>query len=136
MVSSKNPAFYANFTAPSTADTTQFFQTDDNIAVETLPGIIPNVAFDAGNHNITSMFHVIPLTNVSSTVTAPNDGFFTPVSYRGAFDGSKEGQWLSDWALLEIQTQFENNPTDLNHDGKTDINDYLIFSGRFGYPNI
>jgi len=136
MVSSKNPAFYANFTAPSTADTTQFFQTDDNIAVETLPGIIPNVAFDAGNHNITSMFHVIPLTNVSSTVTAPNDGFFTPVSYRGAFDGSKEGQWLSDWALLEVQEQFGNNPTDLNHDGKTDINDYLIFSGRFGYPNI
>ena len=139
MVSSKNPAIYKPFTAPSTADTTQFFQTDDNIAVETLAGIVPNVTFNGGvntdihsNNQITSDFHVIPTTNVASPVSAPNDGFFTPNQYyRGAFDGSKQGQWLSSWSLVVLQSVYENNPTDINQDGITDTVDYLILIGKF-----
>jgi len=136
MVSSKNPAFYKNFTAPSAADTAQFFTTDDNMAVETLAGIIPSVSFSGDNSQITSMYHVIPVTNLTSPVTAPNDGFFTPVNYRGAFPAGSDNTWLSSWALIKMQTLYENNPTDLNRDGKTDIDDYSIFLSRFNYPDI
>jgi len=129
----KNPAVYKNFTPPSAADTAQFFTTDDNIAVESLAGIVPTVAFNADNSQITQMYHVIPVTNVTSPVSAPNDGFFTPnCYYRGAFDGSKQNQWLSDFALINLQGTYGNNPTDINQDGVTDINDFLILVSKFG----
>ena len=34
---------------------------------------------------------------LTSTVTAPDDGFYTPVNYRGAFDD--KDLWLSDWTF-------------------------------------
>ena len=131
MYTGKNPAVYAPFTAPSTADTTQFFQTDGNIAINTLPGIDYTFAFNANNTQFTDAFHATPLVNLPSTMKAPADGFFSSVNYRGAFDASKKDNWLSGWAMLQIQSLQAANPTDLNGDGKTDADDFLIFVGQF-----
>jgi hypothetical protein len=136
LYSGKNPAIYHAFTVPSPADTTQFFQTDGNVAVNSWPGIDWKIAFSTDNSVMTDPFHVIPTVNMPSTITAPNDGFFTPVSYRGAFDANKKANWLSDWALMQIQTLQNSNPTDLNGDGVTDILDFGIFVGRFGYTDL
>jgi hypothetical protein len=132
MVSGKNPAVYANFTAPSTSDTTQFFQTDGNIAVSAVPGIDFTFAFNANNTQLTDQFHATPLVNLPSTTKPTADGFFSVVNYRGAFDASKKDNWLSGWALMQIQSLQTANPTDLNGDGKTDADDFLIFVGQFG----
>jgi hypothetical protein len=67
-------------------------------------------------------------------LTPPADGFFSIVNYRGAFDAT-QGSWLSDWALMQIQTNQQSNPTDLDNDGDTDVDDFSIFLGRFGEPN-
>jgi hypothetical protein len=136
LVSGKNPALYKAFTVPSPADTTQFFQTDGNIAIDALPGFDWTIAFSPDNSVMTDPFHVIPAVNLMSTMTAPNDGFFTPVSFKGAFDANKKANWLSDWAIVQMQTLQNSNPTDLNGDGVTDILDFGIFVGRFGYTDL
>jgi len=136
MYSSKNPALYKAFTPPSTADTTQFFQTDGNIAVTSVPGIDTKFTFNSGNTDFTDYFHVTPLTNLTSTITAPNDGFFSTVNYRGAFDANKSENWLSSWALVQIKGLQALNPTDINNDGVTDIDDFSIFIGRYGYTDL
>ena len=53
---------------------------------------------------------------------------------RGAFDAGKPS-WISDWALVQMRSSQSANPTDLNNDGVTDINDFAIFVGRFNKPN-
>jgi hypothetical protein len=136
LISGKNPALYKAFTPASTADTTQFFQTDGNVAVSSVSGIDWKMAFNGDNSVMTDPYHAIPLVNLSSTITAPNDGFFTPVSYRGAFDANKKDTWISGWAQVQLETYQNSNPTDLNGDGVTDILDFGIFAGRFGYPDL
>jgi hypothetical protein len=136
MVSGKNPALYKAFTAPSAADTAQFFTTDGNAAVASVSGIDWKMAFNANNSVMTDPFHATPSVNLPSTITAPNDGFFTPVSYRGAFDASKKESWLSGWAQMQMQTLQSSNPTDLNGDGVTNIDDFLIFVGKFNQQDI
>jgi hypothetical protein len=144
----KNPAKYKNFTAPSAADTAQFFGTDGNIAVASVPGIDWTIAFSpAGDttsahyqiatNNVTmpNTYHATPITNLTSTMTPPSDGFFSPVSYRGAFDATKKDNWLSGWAQMQVLSIQSSNPTDINGDGITNINDFIIFSGRYGFPS-
>jgi hypothetical protein len=135
MVSGKNPALYKNFTAVTAADTAQFFTTDGNVAIASLPGIDWTIGFSADFSTLTNPYHATPLNNLTSTITAPADGFFSPVSYRGAFDASKKDNWLSGWAQMQVQSLQNSNPTDLNGDGITDINDFIIFSGRFGFAS-
>ena len=47
------------------------------------------------------------LTN--SPVTAPNDGFYTPVTYSGAFDTSD--LWLADWTFASQVGLIQHRPT-------------------------
>jgi len=129
MVSGKFPALYKDFTTPTDADTTQFFTTDDNMAVASLKGIETGMAFTNGL--ISNMFHVTPAANVTAP-SAPNDGFFSPAPYRGAFDATKEGTWISNWANIEMQSLQDTNPTDLNGDGITDGKDLSILLGKMG----
>ena len=123
------------FTVPTPADTIQFFVTDKNVAVNSLAGIDWVMAFSADNSTMTNPYHAIPLINLTTDVTPPADGFFSVVSYRGAFDATKKDNWLSGWAQMQMQSISASNPTDINGDGITDINDFIIFSGRFGFPS-
>ena len=123
---------YAPFTPVTAADTAQFYTTDGNVAVASLPGLDGKIAFNGTNSTMLDPFHAIPNANLSSTITAPNDGFFTPVSYRGAFDVNKKVNLLTDWAIMQLQTIQNSNPTDLNGDGVTDSADLTIFLSRYG----
>ena len=130
------PKLYKPATAASAADITQFTTTDNNSVVASVPGIDYNWGWNTAAHLSYSSnpFHITPLTNIAATTTPPADGFFSVVDYRGAFDANK-GSWLSDWALMQIQTNQGSNPTDLDNDGDTDIDDFSIFISRFGQPN-
>ena len=145
MFTGKNPAHFAYMGIPTTADTTQFYQTDHNNAVASVPGIVFNYSFDTNdglnanagftstsqsNSTITSPFHCTPLTNIPSDIAAPNDGFFTPVHFQGAFDANSPS-WISKWTQVQVASMQNANPTDINGDGVTDINDFNIFIGRF-----
>jgi hypothetical protein len=134
MVVGKNPPTSWVITNGSAADLAQF-TADGNSVVASVPGIDFNWAWNAAHTSYTSNpFHMTPTTNITSSIMPPADGFFSTVNYRGAFDANK-GSWLSDWAYMQILTSQASNPTDLNNDGITDINDFNIFVGKFGQPN-
>ena len=128
----KNPPVTIVPGIPTHADSVQFFTTDGNQALSAVGGIDYTWALNAGNTAFTDEFHATPLTNLTSSITAPADGFFTAVNYKGAFDGSNDDTWISSYAQIQLNTLREDNPTDLNHDGVTDINDFAIFIGKFG----
>ncbi|MEI6122058.1 MAG: hypothetical protein WCQ95_00380 [Bacteroidota bacterium] len=134
MTAGSNPATFATATPASAADTLQFFN-DGNRHPATVPGIDWNWAWNTGHTDFTAnKYYAVPSSNLTSTMTPPNDGFFDVVSYRGAFDATRSS-WLStdNGFMLPVASKLQNgNPTDLNNDGITDINDFSIFIGKFG----
>jgi hypothetical protein len=83
---------------------------------------------------VTDKFDAVPASNITTTCTPPTDGFFTPVTYRGAFDATGTS-WLSDWAyakLISATTGLVPCATDINKDGVTNTNDFLDLVGQFG----
>ncbi len=120
----------------SDADSIQFRTTDGNSVVASVPGIDYNWAWNSAAHTSYSnnSFHATPVTNITSSMTPPADGFFSVVNYRGAFDATK-ASWLSEWALNQVLTSQSSNPTDLNNDGITSTPDFNIFVGKFGQVN-
>jgi hypothetical protein len=143
LTSGKNATIaYKAATAASAADIAQF-TADGNTVVASVPGVDFTWAWNGGTPNTgtgdhssysQNPFHATPTSNISSSLTPPADGFFSVVNYRGAFDASKSS-WLSEWALAQVLTSQQSNPTDLNNDGKTDTNDFLILVGKFGQTN-
>lgn len=123
----------------SGADFTQFTVTDMNNIVtgNTLPGF--DYSFDinaAGGNIIATANDVIPnpALSISGCPTSTN-GFFTAAPYRGAFSSDPSENWLSNWtysAVLNSTQGVQACPTDLNQDGQTDVNDFLIFAPAFG----
>lgn len=129
----------ANGTAPIASDSVQFFTTDNNVAIagNNLPGF--DYTFTV--NNTTNTFSVKndvvpnPALPVTGCPTAPNDGFFTPAPYRGAFSSEAGNNWLSDWSYAQILGTTEGVsacPTDIDADGDTDVSDFLLFAPAFG----
>ncbi len=123
-----------------TTDNTQFYTTDMNVAVtgNTLPGfdytftINNNGSATPYSHNVDAIPN--PSLSVAGCPVPPVDGFFRPANYRGAFASTGEN-WLSDWsyaAVLGATKGLVACPTDINGDGVTDVNDFLIFAPAFG----
>jgi hypothetical protein len=130
------------FTAPLAADTVQFKVTDGNVAIADLAGIFPvvngagkQIVFNGSNSVMTTPFKAIPTVNLTTSMAPPVDGFFSPANYRGAFDANDNTPWLSEWCQNAVVSVLENNPTDIDGNGITNIDDFLIFAGRFGYSN-
>lgn len=126
-------------TANTTADSTQFFTTDLNVAVASIPGFSYAFAMSSPmtSNAVTTKNDVIPTTPLSVTgcPTIPVDGFFDPANYRGAFSSDPNSNWLSDWTYSQVMGATLGVvacPTDLNYDGITDVNDFLIFAPAFG----
>lgn len=124
-------------TANTAADLTQFNTTDNNIAVASIPGF--SYAFTMSSpmtsNVVTEKNDVVPTPALSVTgcPTAPVDGFYETANYRGAF--SSTSNWLSDWTYSQVMGATSGVaacPTDLNYDGVTDVNDFLIFGPAFG----
>jgi hypothetical protein len=117
---------------PTHADSVQFFTTDGNIALSSLAGIDYTWALNAANNAFTDPFHIIPSTTLTSTDLPPADGFFSVVNYKGAFDAGNLDNWLSGYGLVQLQSLAGTNPTDINQDGITDVNDFLLLLGKYG----
>ncbi len=118
---------------PTKADSIQFLTTDRNMIVSSVAGITTDWSFNGTNTGFSVPFHAVPLTNMVSSSTPPADGFFTVVNYKGAFDANEaDCSWLSDYGLITMKSMANSNPTDINRDGVTDINDFAIFIGKFG----
>jgi hypothetical protein len=87
------------------------------------------------NNNVSNKLTPSPYPILTTTCLPPSNGFFTPVPYRGAFEGRKKS-WLSGWSYGALVCNFSTGilpcPTDLNFDGITNSSDFLIFVGKFG----
>jgi hypothetical protein len=135
MVAGKNPPTGFWLMADGTAADLAQFAADGNTTVTSIPGLDYNWAWSSAAHtSYSDDFHVTPSSNVASSITAPADGFFSAVNYRGAFDANK-GSWLSDWALNQIKTSQAGNPTDINNSGRTDVDDFLLLLNKFNTDN-
>ncbi len=120
-------------------DFVQFTTTDKNDIVvgNTLPGFDYSFTINTTTNAVTTQNDVTPnpALSVSGCPVAPFDGFFEPAAYRGAFSSEYGENWLTNWTYSQVlnATKGVNAcPTDLNKDGSTDINDFLIFAPAFG----
>lgn len=121
----------------SVTDSVKFYQTDGNAAVAAFNGIAgfdPSFLINGATNVVSTFAKVVPTSTIASDITAPADGFFSPVAYRGAFDPSSQN-WLSDFAsvqLLQVAQGTQKCPTDLDGNKATNMSDFLIFVGQFG----
>jgi len=115
---------------------TQFTTTDKNDVVASLPGFSYNFAIDGTSNAISPKNDVVPnpALSVTGCPQVPVDGFFEPAAYRGAFSSVAGENWLSDWTYSQVlgtTTGVVACPTDLDLDGDTDVDDFLIFAPAF-----
>ena len=117
------------------ADSTQFFTTDNNIVLASIPGF--DYAF-AVNNTTNAISHQVdatpnPALSTTGCPTAAVDGFFTPAAYRGAFDPNGQS-WMAPYTyatLLQAIGGLQPCPTDINADGITNNVDFLQLLGKF-----
>jgi hypothetical protein len=119
------------------AEFTQFTTTDLNVIVSgnTLPGFNYNFTRSGNTFTVKNDPTPNPALSVAGCPVAPVDGFFEPANYRGAFSSTYGDNWLSTWSyanVLGASRGIVACPTDLNFDGQTNVNDFLIFAPAFG----
>ena len=117
------------------ADSIQFFTTDLNTAVATLPGFDYNFTVNNTTNTFSVKPDVVPNPAISTTgcPVPAVDGFFTQTNYRGAFASSGKN-WLSDWSyaqIINVTPGLQPCPTDINADGITNNVDFLLLLGQF-----
>lgn len=121
----------------SGADFTQFTVTDLNniVSGNTLPGFDYNFTVNTTTNAFTVKNDVTPNPGLSITgCPLPSSGYFEVANYRGAFSPVNGENWLTNWtysAVLNSTRGVVACPTDLNLDGTTDVNDFLIFAPAF-----
>jgi hypothetical protein len=114
------------------ADLTKF-GTDGNVAASTLAGFDFTYAMNTSTNAVTDVVDPTPNPQLTSSITAPADGFYSPVNYRGAFESGKTS-WMANWsyaAFIDAANGLVPCPTDLNGDGITKIEDFNILLGQF-----
>ena len=135
--SSKSPALaYYNIPATyavSASDSVQFYTTDGNIAVSSVPGLTYLWAMNSSSNSVGTKYNATPSPVLATTTIAPADGFYSQQNYRGAFAPGQKS-WLSDWSyatLLQTTAGLVPCPTDINGDGVTNNVDFLQLVGQF-----
>jgi hypothetical protein len=116
-----------------TSDTAQFYTTDKNTNVASIPGFNYIWSMNGTTNAVATQFDAMPNPALPTTIAPPVDGFFTPAPYRGAF-ASAGKNWLSDWSyaqLLNTTAGLQPCPTDINGDGVTNNVDFLQLLGQF-----
>jgi hypothetical protein len=129
-----------NTTVTTPAAATTQFGADGNVIVtgNTLAGFNYDFTINGATNAVTQKNDVVPnpaLALGTGCSQAPMDGFFEPANYRGAFSSTAGDNWLSDWSYSQVLGStlgVQACPTDLNGDGTTDVNDFLIFAPAFG----
>jgi hypothetical protein len=126
-------AFSVDATPAAGADLTKF-TADGNVAAASIPGFDYTFVMNNTTNAVTDKYDAVPQPSLGTVTTMPLDGFFTPVTYRGAFNTGEE-TWLSECgqvALKSITSGVVACPTDVTYDGVTDVSDYLQVVGQFG----
>lgn len=126
-----NAAF--TYVANTAADNSKF-AADGNTSAASLPGFDFTYVMNTADNSVTDKYDAVPEPVITTNCSAPNNGFFTPAAYRGAFEAGKKS-WLSDWAILNVINATQGIvpcPTDINLDGTTNNADFLILLGEFG----
>ncbi len=120
-------------TNASASDTVQFVN-EGNVVVSSVDGLDYTLSFNGAKTALADGYAIVPRKNIATnSVCLPfNDNFFTPVSYRGAFDANSSENWLSGWAQSQVLSISQQHPTDFDKDGDTDVYDYGTFTGDFG----
>ncbi len=115
-------------------DTAQFYTTDHNTAISTVPGFDYVFTVNNTTNAISHKVDAVPNPALTGTlISTPVDGFFTTAAYRGAFASTGQN-WLSAWSyntLLNTVIGTQPCPTDINGDGITNTVDFLILLGSF-----
>jgi hypothetical protein len=118
------------------ADLTKF-TTDGNVdAGASIPGFDYTFALTLTGSALTAatdLYDATPNPALASTITAPSDGFFSPVNFRGAF--STTNNWMKNWtysAFIDATNGLVPCPTDINGDGVTNVTDFNSVLGAFG----
>jgi hypothetical protein len=130
----------ANATAASTdagGEADQFAADLNTVSTAALPGFSYAFTVNSSTNAVTVKNDVTPnpALGITGCPTPPVDGFFEPANYRGAFSSVNGENWLSNWTysqVLNATTGVRACATDLNLDGTTDVNDFLIFAPAFG----
>ncbi|MEO8761170.1 MAG: hypothetical protein ABI388_07620 [Bacteroidia bacterium] len=117
------------------SDTAQFYTTDMNKAVTSIPGFNYTWSMSGTTNAVATQFDATPNPGLSTAgcPTPPADGFFTPVTYKGAFDPNGKN-WLSTWSyaqLLNTTGGLVPCPTDINQDGITNNADFLLLLAQY-----
>ncbi len=124
-----------NLTANNAADATAqaIFDAAGNIDDETV--IDFSFTIDPTTNAVTDAYNAVPAVgDAASSLTAPNDGFFDPVAFRGAFKPGA-APWTAGWttgALLETDNALIACPEDINEDGTINVLDFLELNSAFG----
>jgi hypothetical protein len=120
------------------ADSVQF-AADGNLVVvgNTLTGFDYAYTINTTTNAITVKNDLTPNPGLSiaGCPTAPVDGFYRTANYRGAFSPNPNENWLSNWSyshMLGATKGLAACPTDINVDGKTNVNDFLQLVNEFG----
>ena len=130
----------ANATAANPAvggEADQFAADLNTVSTAALPGFSYAFTVNSSTNAVTVKNDVTPnpALGITGCPTPPVDGFFEPANYRGAFSSVNGENWLSNWTysqVLNATTGVRACATDLNLDGTTDVNDFLIFAPAFG----
>ncbi len=130
----------ANATPASTdagGEADQFAADLNTVSTAALPGFSYAFTVNSSTNAVTVKNDVTPnpALGITGCPTPPVDGFFEPANYRGAFSSVNGENWLSNWTysqVLNATTGVRACATDLNLDGTTDVNDFLIFAPAFG----
>ena len=130
----------ANATAANPAvggEADQFAADFNTVSTAALPGFSYAFTVNSSTNAVTVKNDVTPnpALGITGCPTPPVDGFFEPANYRGAFSSVNGENWLSNWTysqVLNATTGVRACATDLNLDGTTDVNDFLIFAPAFG----
>ncbi len=120
------------------ADNDQF-AADGNVVVagNNLPGFDYSFTINNTTNAVTVKNDVTPNPGLSiaGCPTAPIDGFYRAANYRGAFSPNANENWLSNWSYSQVLGATKGIvacPTDINADGKTNVNDFLQLVNEFG----
>lgn len=114
------------------SDSTKFFS-ENNVNTNSIAGFDYVFNINGTTNVVSDNIDVVPSSNLSTSCSAPNDGFFTPAPYRGAFEAGKK-PWLNKWAytsVINVIPGLTPCPTDLNSDGQTNTSDFLLFVAQF-----
>jgi hypothetical protein len=120
------------YVTPTAADNSKF-GSDGNTTAASLPGFDFQYTMNTATNAVTDKYDATPEPAVATTCNPPSNGFFTAAPYRGAFEAGKKS-WLSEWTIqniIAVTNGIVPCPTDINTDGVTNNQDFLLLLGEF-----